>query len=240
MRLENKIAIVTGAASGLGKAIADLFVDEGAKVIYSDINEINDIKGQEFVKCDVSNKEEVNELVNHAVKKFGRLDIMVNNAGIASSGSLTETDDSTWDKTIAVNLSGTFYGMRAAGRSMKEKKVRGSIINIGSIAGEVGFKDTLSYCASKGGVTQMTRAAALDMAEFNIRVNVIAPGVIETNMVKDFLEDENFKKMVSDNTPLGRVGKSEDIAFVALYLASDESSFTTGETVKVDGGWTAR
>ena len=243
MRLENKVAVVTGAASGIGLAIANLFVAEGAKVVYSDVNNPNlklDPAKALFVKCDVSSSKEVEALVKAAVEKFGRLDIMVNNAGIASNGSILETKDEVWEKTLAVDLTGVFYGTRAASRAMRERKIPGAIINISSIAGLVGFANSAAYCAAKGGVIQLTRAATLDLAPYNIRINAIAPGVIDTNMTKDYLADPNFKKMVADNTPLGHVGEPNDIAQAALYLASDGAKYVTGTIIYVDGGWTAR
>ena len=243
MRLINKVAIVTGAASGIGRAIANTFVAEGAQVVYSDLAPGDlklDDKQAVFIKCDVAKKEEVDNLVKSAMAKFGRLDIMVNNAGIDTEGSIMDTSDADWEKTIAVDLSGVFYGARAASRAMKDNKISGAIINIGSIAGVVGFAGSAAYCTAKGGVIQLTRAAALDLAPFNIRMNAIAPGIIATNMTKDYLADPAFKKIFTDNTPLGHVGEPQDIANAALYLASDEAKFVTGTILHVDGGWTAR
>ncbi len=243
MKLENKVAIVTGASSGIGLAIANTFMAEGAKVIYSDVNELNtplDADKAIFVKCDVSKREEVTNLIKIAVEKFGQLDIMVNNAGIASRGSILEVTDEVWNKTLSVDLFGVFYGSQLASQIMKEKGIKGSIINISSIAGSVGFAGSLAYCAAKGGVEQLTRAACLDLAPHSIRINAIAPGVIVTNMTKDYLSDPNFKKMFESNTPLGHPGEPQDIANAALYLASDDSKYVTGSVIYVDGGWMAR
>lgn len=246
MILENKVAIVTGASAGIGLAIAEKFLSEGAKVVLSDINEA----GQEvaakygeqamFFRCDVSQVSEVEALVQTAVQKFGHLDIMVNNAGIATSGTASETTDEVWHKTIATNLSGVFYGVRAAAKTMLKQKSAGSIINITSIAGLVGFRGSLAYCASKGGVTQLTRAAAVDLAKDKIRVNAIAPGVIDTNMTKAYLADPGFQQLMVNMTPLGHAGVPNDIAEAALYLASDGASYTTGQILPVDGAWTAQ
>jgi len=242
MKLENKTAIVTGSSSGIGKAIAEEFLKEGAFVVFSDINEasVPDKDRAIFVKCDVSKKEEVENLIKQAVDKFGGLDIMVNNAGIGTTGDVVSMDDKTWDKTIAVNLSGVFYGLRAAAKYMKENKVKGSIINTTSILGSVGYEGSAAYCASKGGVVQLTRAGALDLGCFGIRVNAIAPGFIKTKMTQAVIDDPKFMALIEGATPLGRMGEPEDIAKAALYLASNDSKFVTGTILFVDGGWTAR
>lgn len=245
MRLNNKVAVVTGAASGIGKAIADLYVAEGAKVIYSDIHEnpsdlILDADKAIYVKCDVSLRTEVAALLQAAVAKFGGLDVMVNNAGVGTLGSIIDVSDDVWDQTIKVNLYGVFYGSQLAAQIMKDKGVKGSIINLSSILGTVGMASTVSYCASKGGVVQLTHAAALDLAPHGIRINAIAPGFIITKMTEDILADVGFGQMVKANTPLGYVGEPNDIAYAALYLASDEAKYVTGEVIHVDGGWTAR
>jgi NAD(P)-dependent dehydrogenase (short-subunit alcohol dehydrogenase family) len=242
MKLKGKTAIVTGSSSGIGKAIAEEFLKEGAFVVFSDINEdsVPDKERAIFVKCDVSKKEEVENLIKQAVDKFGGLDIMVNNAGIGTTGGIVSTDDKTWEKTIAVNLSGTFFGLRAAAQYMKENNVKGSIINMTSILGTVGYKDAVSYSASKGGVSQLTRASALDLGCFGIRVNAIAPGFIKTKMTQALTDNPEYKAMIERGTPLGRMGEPEDIAKAALYLASEDSKFITGTVLFVDGGWTAQ
>lgn len=247
MRLKNKVAIVTGAGSGIGKAIAENFLEEGARVIFSDINGSKkklipaEYKERaDFVKCDVSKPRQVKKLVNKAVKKWGKVDVMVNNAGIGSLGGVLEEVDKNWEKVLGINLSGVFLGTREAAKAMKEKKTKGAIINMSSILGSVGFQGAISYCAAKGGVEQVTQAAALDLASSKIRVNAIAPGFIKTNMTEGVLQDKKFNKLIKDNTPLGRVGDVEDIAKAAVYLASDESKYVTGEVLHVDGGWTAR
>ncbi len=247
MKLQNKVAIVTGASSGIGLAIAKLYAQEGVKVILSDIGvEAGEKAAKEigenatFFSCDVSKSEKVDELVKFAEEKFGSLDIMVNNAGVGGLGGIIECSDEDWNRIISINLSGVFYGSRAAARYMKEKNIKGSIINISSILGTVGLEGTIAYCSAKGGVVQLTHAASLDLAKSGIRINAIAPGFIETNMTKDFLASE-FGDMVRANTPMGYVGKPEDIAQAALYLADDNaSSYVTGEVLHVDGGWRAR
>lgn len=245
MRLENKIAIVTGAASGLGKAIAEKFISEGAKVVLSDMKGDDSLISSFgdkalFIKCDVSKSAEVENLIKQTVEHFGSLDIMVNNAGISGSGGIIEVTDESWNQTIAINLSGVMFGMRAAAQAMKQKGIKGSIINMSSILGKVGFNGAIAYCAAKGGVVQLTQAGALDLAVDKIRVNAIAPGFIETNMTKDVLAIKQFNDMIVSSTPLGHVGQVSDIANAAVYLASDEANYVTGSVIYVDGGWTAR
>jgi 3-oxoacyl-[acyl-carrier protein] reductase len=243
MKLTNKVAVVTGAASGLGLAIANLFVAEGAKVIYSDIN-AGDLKldpsQAAFIKCDVSQSAEVNALVQGAITKFGHLDIMVNNAGIGGLGGVLDATDESWNKTIGINLTGVFNGARAAAQAMKAAGTPGVIINMSSILGTVGLGGAICYCAAKGGVVQITHSAALDLAPLGIRVNAIAPGFITTNMTKGVLADAGFSEMIKASTPLGHVGEPADIAQAALYLVSDEAKYVTGTVLYVDGGWTAR
>ncbi len=243
MKLENKVAVVTGAASGIGLAIANLFAAEGAKVVYSDVNvpnfKLDPVKAV-FVKCDVANSPEVDALVKATIEKFGRLDIMVSNAGIGSLGGILDTTDADWEKTLRINLFGVFYGARAAANAMKAAGIKGNIINMSSILGSVGMQSTIAYSATKGGVVQLTHTAALDLAPLGIRVNAIAPGFIATNMTKAVLADKNFNAMIKANTPLGRVGEPDDIAQAALYLASDDAKYVTGTVIYVDGGWTAR
>jgi len=238
MKLENKIAIVTGACSGIGKAIAEEFLKQGAFVVFSDINEIEiNSENSIFIKCDVSKSEEVNNLVEETIKKFGKLDIMVNNAGIGTVGDVLSTNDDDWNKIISTNLSSVFYGMRAASNKMKEKGINGSIINITSILGTVGFRGAIGYCASKGGINQLTKAGALDLAPFNIRVNAIAPGFIKTQMTKGINEDANLKSYIEQKTPLGHMGEPIDIAKGAVYLASEDAKYVTGNILYIDGGW---
>ncbi|MDZ7611688.1 MAG: SDR family NAD(P)-dependent oxidoreductase [Candidatus Moranbacteria bacterium] len=246
MRLENKVAIVTGSASGIGKAIAEEFLNEGAKVMFSDIKEEENLIKEEheqnaaFTKCDVSDADQVKSLVEETANKFGQVDIMVNNAGIGSMGSVLEESNEDWEKTLKINLFGVFYGVKAAANHMKDHKIKGSIINMSSILGKVGLQNAISYCASKGGVVQVTHASSLDLAPHNIRVNAIAPGFIKTNMTDPALENEDFKNMVESNTPLGHAGEVDDIAKAAVYLASEEAKYVTGEVIYVDGGWRAR
>jgi len=242
MRLQNKVAVVTGSSSGLGRAIAEMFVKNGASVVFSDIN---DFPGElpenaVFCKTDVSKSEDVKKLIDFAVQKFGKLDIMVNNAGTGLTANIAEMSDEIWNKVISINLSGVFYGLRDAASYMKENKIKGSIINTASILGEVGFRSAGAYCAAKGGINQLTRTAALELAPFGIRVNSIAPGFIETGMTKGMKENKDANAFVVGSTPLGHMGEPDDIAYAVTYLASEESKFVTGSVLYVDGGWMAQ
>lgn len=244
MRLQDKVAVITGAASGIGAAIAEVFLAEGAFVVLADVNACSIPAGAGdralCIDVDVSKKTDVEEMIKRAVEKFGKLDIIVNNAGIGLTGEVSSMTDDVWEKVLAVNLNGVFYGVRAASAYMKEHHVRGSIINMASILGSVGFASAGAYCASKGGVDQLTRTAALELAKDGIRVNAIAPGFIKTNMTKGIEENEAANMAVVGATPLGHMGEPKDIAYAALYLASEESSFVTGTILYVDGGWTAQ
>ncbi|MFA5584257.1 MAG: SDR family oxidoreductase, partial [Bacteriovoracaceae bacterium] len=203
MRLDGRVAIVTGASSGIGKAIAEKFVSEGAKVVFSDLKPEENFKESDycfFQDCDVSEAENLDQLVNKAVEKYGKLDIMVNNAGIGETLDIINTSNESWNKVIGINLSGVFYGTRAAARYMKDAKVKGSIINMSSILGKVGMAGAAAYCAAKGGVVQLTRASAIDLAPLGIRVNAIGPGFIKTNMTSEILENEQFNQMIIANT----------------------------------------
>lgn len=250
-RLEGKVAIVTGSDRGIGKGIAIALAKEGCKIAINTYRENEDAKkaveeikklGSDaiFVKANVTREVDIKNLVDETVRKFGKLDIMANNAGILVSGSVTELSEKDWDRQMEVNLKGVFLCMKYALQQMLKQGNGGRIINISSIAGIVGFPGISAYCASKGGVTELTREAALDYAKYNITVNAIDPGVIVTDMTKPMLNDEKTKQMLMENTPVGRFGKPEDIGNAAVFLALDESGFITGHNLVVDGGWTAR
>ncbi len=248
-KLSDRVAIVTGAASGIGKASAELFAAEGAKVVVADWDEArgeavaSHIRASDgealFVKVDVSSAEDVRRMVETAAERYGRLDVLFNNAGV--EGEQAFTADCTlenWDRVIGINLKGVFLGMKYAIPQML-KAGGGAIINNASVAGIVGFQGMPAYCASKGGIIQLTKTAALEYARLNIRVNVICPGVISTPMVERALQSEEMRKAFEALEPVGHFGQPEDVARLALFLACDDSAFCTGAPFIVDGGFVA-
>jgi NAD(P)-dependent dehydrogenase (short-subunit alcohol dehydrogenase family) len=248
-RLEGKAALVTGAASGIGRATAALFHAEGAKVAATDRNE----KGLEEVKAfadlalpqDVTDEARWRQVVDAVVAAFGRLDILVNSAGVAFKGSIETATLEDWRRTQAVNVEGTFLGCREAVRAMKETG-GGSIVNLSSVAGIIGDAQTIAYCASKGAVRLLTKSAALHCGRmgYKIRVNSVHPSFADTPMVHELIagakNPERTREGLARAAPLGRFGRAEEVAQAILYLASDESSFTTGAEIVVDGGLTAQ
>jgi len=249
--LENKVAIVTGARRGMGRAHSLALAGAGAKIVVSDISQeecqqvVEEIKkagGEALaVKCDVSDKKEVEEMVKKTVEKFGRLDILVNNAGICQFKPFLELSEQEWNKTIDINLKGYFLCAQAAAKEMVKQK-SGAIVNIASIAmGQVGIgmSSIAHYCASKGGIVAMTQAIAAELAPYNIRVNAVAPGAIETPMADATKSDPQILEAALAKIPMKRMGQPEEVARLVLFLASDNSSYMTGSTVIVDGGWMA-
>ena len=243
--LEGKTAIVTGAASGIGKSTALLFAEEGAKIVVADLNveggnevvkEIESKGGEAiFVKVDTSNPEDAKKCVEQAVAKFGKLDIAVNNAGIVGPMQpVGEFDIEGWNKVIAINLSGVFYGIRYQIPAML-KNGGGSIVNLSSIAGSVAVPGIAAYVSAKHGVIGLTKTAALDHSKNGIRINAVGPGYVDTPMISDF-DHEEAKKL----HPIGRLAKPEEVAQLILWLASDQSSFVTGAYYPVDGGYLAQ
>lgn len=242
MDLEGKVSIVTGASSGIGKAIAERFSWEGAKVVIADVNkedgkELAEELNGVFMECDVSNKEDVQRVIDNTIEEFGKLDVLVNNAGIGSVDSIEDMSLEDYEKIRSIDLDGVVYGCKAAAPHLKETE--GNIINIASIYGLVGDLGATAYNASKGGVVNLTRSVADDLAQYNVRVNSICPGFVDTPMTEDAMEDDEFKEHVLQMTPMGRVAEPDEIANAALFLASDEASYITGVNLPVDGGWTS-
>jgi len=254
-RLKDHTAIVTGAASGIGRAIAIRFAAEGAYVLLADLAEnprgggtptldvIREAGGTaDFLKADVSRWDDVQSLVNHVASQRGRLDVIVNNAAIGDVGRLTETTEAIWDRTMAVNLKGVFFGCKAAAQQMltqeRRGEVRGRIVNISSQHGMIASPNHLAYGVSKAGVVYMTRQIAADYARDGIVCNAVAPGKILTHM-GGHIPTEDQLAYATSRTPWPRLGQPDDVASAALFLASPEATYITGENLMVDGGWMA-
>jgi len=249
--LKNKIAIVTGARRGMGRTHALTLARAGAKVVVSDIsleeceNVVKEIKKQRgdalAVKCDVSKREEVEEMIKKTIDKWGKVDILINNAGICQFKPFLDLTEEEWDRTININLKGYFLCAQATAKEMAKQK-SGVIVNIASVAmGQqgIGFINLVHYCASKGGIAAMTEAMALELAPYNIRVNAIAPGMIDTPMVDTVKQDPKQTEALLAVVPMHRMGKAQEVSNLVLFLASEESSYMTGSTVVIDGGWLA-
>jgi len=245
MRLKDKVAIVTGAARGIGRATAERLIEEGAKILICDIDEAQltrtaaELGGEERVLAqlvDVVNKGHVEQLVEKAVQHFGRLDIMVNNAGIAPVVDFLDVTEEMLSRVLDVNLKGAFYGTQAAGRQMIKQGDGGVIINMSSINSGLANPNVAPYAISKGGMNQVTSTAAVAFAPHGIRVVGVGPGTIMTDMVAGAFMNSAGNHAILSRTPLGRYGQASEIAAVVAFLASDDASYITGETVYVDGG----
>lgn len=248
---QNLVAFITGASTGIGRATALAFGRSNARVAVADVNEdaglqtvemIKKIGGTaQFIKCDVSHNDEVQKTVQKTVKDYGSLDFAFNNAGIEGGQSFTpECSVENWNQVIDINLKGVWLCMKHQIPQML-KQGRGSIVNCSSIAGLIGFPGISAYVASKHGVIGLTKTAALEYAKQNIRVNAICPGVIRTPMIERFVHGEaQARKQLVEGEPIGRVGEPDEIAAAALWLCSDNSSFVTGHSLIVDGGWVAQ
>ncbi len=245
-QLNDKVAIVTGGVSGIGKAIVELFVKEGAKVVIADLNEklgeelINNLgEGNViFIKADASSAEDNKKIVEAAIENFGALHIAVNNAGIGGeSNAVADLSIEGWKKVIDINLNGVFYGMHY--QIPEIEKVGGSIINMASILGAVGFAKSSAYVAAKHGVVGLTQAAGWEYATKGVRINAIGPGFIATPLVEANLDADSLKYLETQHA-FQRLGKPEEVAELALWLASDKSSFVTASYYPVDGGYLAK
>lgn len=240
-RLDGKVAIVTGGASGIGRAFAEAFLAQGANVVIGDVDrnlssvvsELGD--NSAGFEVDVSHPSQASGLIEFATARFGKLDILCNNAGVdGAQVPLVDYEPAEFDRVIAVNLKGVFLGMKYAIPHMRERG--GSIINVASIAGSVVMPQMAAYCAAKAGVMQLTKVAAVEHAREKIRVNCIAPGVIRTKMLADLPPE--FVAGLENTTPVGRIAEPWEVANLALFLAGDGSPFLTGVTVNIDGGFT--
>jgi len=248
LSIKGKVAVVTGASSGLGVTFAEALAEGGANLILAArrIEKLNEVavqmrklgvKAMPF-QCDVSKQEEVQALVNTTIKNFGKLDIIVNNAGVAAMGPSTEMPVEEWNRVVSVNLTGVFLCARTAAKQMI-KQGSGKVINIASIYGAVGdVFPAAPYYATKGAVINLTRDLAVEWAPFKVNVNAIAPGFFPSEMTEGIFRESRYTEYITKQTPLGRIGKPDDLKGAVLFLASPASDFVTGQTIFVDGGWT--
>jgi glucose 1-dehydrogenase len=247
MQLENKVAIVTGGAHGIGLAIARRFVAEGAKAVIADVDdgagEAAAKKlgaGCSFVHADVGDRSDAGRLIEEAYRQFGGLDVLVNNAGIVHGADFLDIEEADFDRVLRVNLKGAFLVGQAAARRMAAAvgagRTPGAIVNMSSINATLAIPNQVPYCVSKGGLAQLTKVMALSLAPYGIRVNAIGPGSIMTDILRSVGSDPDARRRILSRTPLGRIGEPEEIASVAVFLAGKDSSYITGQTVFVDGG----
>src|SRR3954471_12777521 len=247
MRLEDKVALVTGAAQGIGLACAQAFAREGAKVFVTDLNEdagrreVLKMRSEghqaSFAACDVSRRDQVEACVRSVVDEFGRLDILVANAGIVHAAEFLDLEEKDFDRVLSVNLKGVFLAGQAAARRMVEQGTGGSIINMSSVNAVLAIPNQVPYVVSKGAINQLTKVMSLSLAPHRIRVNGIGPGTILTELAKTaVLGKREAERKILSRTPLGRMGDPAEVAQVAVFLASDEASYVTGQTIYPDGG----
>ncbi len=249
MSLENKVAIVTGGARGIGRAVAKRFASDGARVVVADIDEdagsdaveeIGAYGAVRFIRCDVGDKADVENLVASTVETWGAVDVLVANAGIVHGADFLDVAEADFDRVIRVNLKGIFLAGQAVARQMvkqiKAGGAPGAIVNMSSINAVVAIGNQVPYSASKGGVMQLTKVMALSLAPYGIRVNAIGPGSIMTEMLASVANDRAARNRVLSRTPLGRIGDPSEIASIAAFLASDDASYVTGQTIYADGG----
>lgn len=247
--LKDKTAIITGGSRGLGKAMALALAGAGANTVLISRNredveqaaaEVASSSGRKSlgIAADVCKGEDVEKAVEQTLKEWGQIDILVNNAGVGGRKSLLDLSEEEWDRIIDINLKGTFLCAKAVGKEMVKQR-KGKVINVSSTLGSVALAGRSAYASSKGGVIQFTKALAVEWAPYNIHVNAICPGPFETEMNKASRDDPEIYKFFAGKVPLGRWGKPEEIAGTVIYLASEASSFVTGATIYIDGGWTA-
>ncbi|HZG73762.1 MAG TPA: glucose 1-dehydrogenase [Chondromyces sp.] len=248
-RLDNKVALVTGGSKGIGLAMAAALGAHGAHVVLAsrkkeDLEKATDLLNSQglsvsWQQVDVTNKEQIGAMFDDIIQKYGKIDILINNAGMNIRKPLTEIEESDWDQVLTTNLKGIFLVGQAAAKRMITQK-SGKIINISSILGAIALPNQTSYAASKGGINQLTRVWAEELAPHQIHVNAIAPAYIKTPLTENYLQDEERYQSIVSNTMLNRLGELEDIAGPAVFLASDASNYITGQILHIDGGWTAK
>jgi len=245
--LTGKVALVTGASRGLGRAISTGLAKAGANVVVTDVLDIKETAeevkkiGREVLKIevDVTKKSDIKAAVKQTLEKFGKIDILANNAGILRIEPTEDMKEEDWDKVLAINLKGQFLCAQEVGTHMIKQK-SGKIINISSIAGKLANPQSAAYNASKAGVILLTKSLSVDWGQHNIQVNAICPGAFLTPMTEDLLKDEGFIQMIKTSVPLGRYGVPEDLVGTVIYLASEASNYVTGHALVIDGGWTAK
>ena len=243
--LKNKVALVTGSAKGIGQGIAIALAKQGCDVIVADIVDgsktvslVKNLRRKSmYIEVDTSDSVSIGDMIEEAIKKFKRIDIFVNNAGVYIPGVTEDYDKEFLDKTLDVNLRGYFLCAKAVFPYLKKRK--GTLVNISSIAGISGFSQSAAYCASKGGVVLLTKTLAGDWGQYGIRVNAVCPGIIKTAMTTGVLGNKQMKKGIMMKLPIKRVGMPKDIANGVVFLVSDEASYVTGQSLVIDGGWTS-
>lgn len=254
MKLAGKVALITGAGGGIGRATAVLFAQQGAKVVVSDLDErtaaetarlLRAAGGEaEAIQGDVTQEADVERFVDFTVERFGRLDILFNNAGMTIPGSVTELTEEQWDAVLDVNAKGVFFGCKYGIPAMLSTAGGGSIINTGSGAGHVGTRRGAAYNAAKAAVVLLTKQVALDFARQNVRVNAVCPGMVDTGFMERVFKSRGdevaARKAAEEAVPMGRLARPEEVARAVLFLASDDSSYVTGSSLMVDGGYTAQ
>jgi NAD(P)-dependent dehydrogenase (short-subunit alcohol dehydrogenase family) len=246
MRLKDKVSIITGATKGIGLACAYEFAQEGAKVVLTGRTEslgqeaVDKIRSEGgdaiFIRCDVSQADQVKNLIEETVEQYGRIDVVVNNAGVNHSAKFLDITEEDWDWVMGVDLKGTFLVTQAAARVMIEQEIPGVFVNVSSVMAVMALADQVPYCAAKGGVNQFTKATALALSDYGIRVNAIGPGPVMTELMQRVVHNKEKEAELLARLPIGRIAECREIATVAVFLACDDSSFFTGQTIYPDGG----